>query len=747
MKRFIDAFFARLFSLIIDHPWWVIAILLVITLLAGSQLPKIKIETDLKSILPYDEVYVNDERIRDTFTIKDFIIIGVKKDKKLFNDRTFEYIKKLVSKIELLDGVYKIRSLFSEDNIRNTPDGILNISPFVKEVDSESIKDSMEQVKDFEAVQGIFVSKDFTLTAILIEIEDGADKSSIYFEIKKMLDKDPPQNGEEIYLSGMPVFEGVLGDYILQDLMVMVPVVSLIVILFLFFTYRSFLLVGLSMVMVIVVNLWTLGFMAFLKEPLYIIQAVMPVILIALSVADEIHIFGRYFEECKDGSSSIRERVLIVMQEMWRPVILTSITTAFGFLALIMTSIKPLQYFGVFTAFGVMSAMMFAILATPAVLILFGEREHFRTSHDLLDRFLIFIGSFLFRNRVWARVLILIIIVFASVGMSKVFIQDSWLSNFKKSSIVYADDEVLNNKLSGTNILYVELDTGYPNGIKNPDFLKKVVLLQKRLDAIDGIGGSISIAQIIKKMSLEINERYDIPDTSNAIAQYILLLDGSTYERFWDYSYQKINIIIFSTKGDYVAGSAIFSAIRACLKECLPGVKATLGGDYMLSYHRVNLLRTDQVKSFSTSLTLILLVSSFVFWSFRKGVIVTAPILMAVVMNYGIMGFLKIPLSVSVSICSSIILGVGIDYAIHLQSKFDILSKKIETKDIMSDIFITAGKAIIWNAAVVITGFSVLIFSQMPPNQKLGIICSLGITTSLVSCFLVVPAFLPVKNH
>ena len=417
MKRFIDAFFARLFSLIIDHPWWVIAILLVITLLAGSQLPKIKIETDLKSILPYDEVYVNDERIRDTFTIKDFIIIGVKKDKKLFNDRTFEYIKKLVSKIELLDGVYKIRSLFSEDNIRNTPDGILNISPFVKEVDSESIKDSMEQVKNFESVQGIFVSKDFTLTAILVEIEDGADKSSIYFEIKKMLDKDPPQNGEEIYLSGMPVFEGVLGDYILQDLMVMVPIVSLIVILFLFFTYRSFLLVGLSMVMVIVVNIWTLGFMAFLKEPLYIIQAVMPVILIALSVADEIHIFGRYFEECKDGSSSIRERVLIVMQEMWRPVILTSITTAFGFLALVMTSIKPLQYFGVFTAFGVMSAMMFAILATPAVLILFGERERFRTSHDLLDRFLISTGSFLFRNRVWVRVLILIIIVFAFVGM------------------------------------------------------------------------------------------------------------------------------------------------------------------------------------------------------------------------------------------------------------------------------------------------------------------------------------------
>ena len=110
------------------------------------------------------------------------------------------------------------------------------------------------------------------------------------------------------------------------------------------------------------------------------------------------------------------------------------------------------------------------------------------------------------------------------------------------------------------------------------------------------------------------------------------------------------------------------------------------------------------------------------------------------------MGFCGIPLGVSVSVFSSIILGIGIDYAIHLQNKFDVLRNEMDLEDAFSGIFKTAGKAIVWNAVVVIAGFLTLIFSQIPPNQKLGLVCSLGIATSLFSSFLVVPVFLISKN-
>lgn len=81
MKNLFDGFFIRLFSWIINHPWLVISLLLIITILAGFQLPKVEIVTDLKSFLPRDEVYENDERIRDTFNIKDLLVIGIKNTK------------------------------------------------------------------------------------------------------------------------------------------------------------------------------------------------------------------------------------------------------------------------------------------------------------------------------------------------------------------------------------------------------------------------------------------------------------------------------------------------------------------------------------------------------------------------------------------------------------------------------------------------------------------------------------------
>jgi len=133
MKKFFDEFFIRLFSWIINHSWVVIALLLIVTISAGLQLPKMKIVTDLKSLLPRDEIYKNDERIRDAFNIKDLVIIGVKNKKSVFNTDTFEYIKALIDKIELLNGVYKVRSLFSEDNISNTPEESLNRSKTLKQ--------------------------------------------------------------------------------------------------------------------------------------------------------------------------------------------------------------------------------------------------------------------------------------------------------------------------------------------------------------------------------------------------------------------------------------------------------------------------------------------------------------------------------------------------------------------------------------------------------------------------------------
>jgi predicted RND superfamily exporter protein len=431
---------------------------------------------------------------------------------------------------------------------------------------------------------------------------------------------------------------------------------------------------------------------------------------------------------------------------MWKPVVLTSITTACGFLALIMTSMKPLQSFGVFTAFGIMVAMLLALFLTPVALKMYGERWGYNASHTVIDNSLLTLGKFIFKNRTKIRIIISIIIIVALIGLSKTFFQDGWISNFKETSSVYVDDKALNKKMAGTNILYIEIDTLSSNGIKNPNFLKKLVKFHDEIDKLDEIGSSISMAKIIQKMNLEFAEQYTIPDSANTIAQYLLLLDGSSHETFWDYPYQKINITVFSKAGDYLSSIPFFERIKSCKKKLFPNTIVTFGGELLLSCHGIDLLKKDQLKSFMASLALILLISATMYRSLRKGIIVTSPILMAVFICFGILGFLKIPISITVSIFSSIILGIGIDYAIHMQSKFDLLKGKVTINEVIPNVYVTAGKAIFWNAVVVIAGFLILIFSEMPPNQRLGLVCALGVTTSLISSFLVVPALTSTKH-
>ena len=139
----------------------------------------------------------------------------------------------------------------------------------------------------------------------------------------------------------------------------------------LYFTYRSVRGVLLPLAVVLVSVIWTLGIMASVGIPMYSISTMMPVILMAVGVANGIHVLSRYYEEVlQHPDISSPDAVLAAMGEMWQPVVFTSLTTAAGFLSFLTASILPIRYFGIFTSIGVLAAMVFSITFFPALLSL-----------------------------------------------------------------------------------------------------------------------------------------------------------------------------------------------------------------------------------------------------------------------------------------------------------------------------------------------------------------------------------------
>ncbi len=729
----------RFYRHVIAHPYWVMGVFAVITLLAASQLPRIRLQTDLRELLPVDKTYADDERIRETFNIHDSIFVALVQEPTVINVPAMEFMHELVQRIEGLDGVYRVRSVFNQDNIEKTSAGIAS-TPLIRHVDEQSVERLKERLRNFKALIGVLVSEDQSCLAMIVDVKSGTDMSALVHAIQDAAENGPSRPaGVRVYLAGMPVNEGALGDYVMRDLNLMLPVVFLVVMLTLYLSYRSFTLVGVALVEVLVVDVVTLGLMGFLGVPLHMVHGTMPVVLMALAVADEIHIFDGYFAERAAFDGDNRASILRTMRVMWKPVTLTSVTTALAFLSFLTSTMHPFRTYGVFTAVGVMVAMAFSLLVTPAVLGLRPARSRVRVSGGATSRWLGALGGFMARRRRMFAVAIALIIVVAGLGASRVYVQDSWMDNFDKSSPVRQAFEMVRQKLYGPMLLYLEVDTGHPDGIKDPDFLRRLGALQDDMATVPMVGGTLSVEQILQQANKVFTGNDEPPTKAGASAFFLINLEGHSYDDLWCYPYQKCVVMIFCRTDDYATGKANYNGLRKMVVDRLPDSKASYGGDFALSYHWVGLLLSNFVRSFIASGIMVFLAVLAFSRSLRFSIFTITPILLAVLLNFGAMGFGGIPFGVATSMFSAIILGIGIDYAIHLVSKMERVPAGLGREETVAAAFASTGRAILWDALVVLAGFLILLLSRMPPNRTLGLMVSLGIAVSLVATYLVLP--------
>ena len=667
------------------------------------------------------------------------------RDDGVFEPDTLAYAKGLAGSIESIEGVARVRSLFTEDNIRGEGSRV-DIAPFLDAVTADAVDDAALEVGAFPGVQGVLVSADLTCVSLLAEIEDGADKPGVCRSIQQAIAHDPPANGEAVHLSGMPVFEGVLGDYIMRDIFLMFPLVTVMIVLCLYAAYRSGLLVVLTLVEILVVNTWTVGLMGYLGVPFHTIHAAMPVILAALSVADEIHLFSRY-TELAGPDKDTKETILETMRDMWVPVVLTSLTTASGFLGFLATWTAPTRQFGIFTAVGVLGAMVFSLTMTPVALMLFGRSRRRRgRTPGRLGQFLGAFGAHIHAHRRAVACGVVAVLLVSILCAGRIYVQDSWIGNFQPSSTVRYARDALNDKLSGTWTLDIEFDSGQPNGITEPEVLRQVLAFQESLETCNVVGKTLSLVQVLQKTNAEFTGAYAIPGSRAAVAQYLMLLDGSSYTDLWNFDRRKLRVIAFCKRDDYLSGHELFATVDAAIREHTHGLKAAVAGPYALGYHWASLIPRNQITSFVTSLLLVSLSAGLLLRSARKAVAVTLPVTAAVILYFGVMGASGTPLNIARSMLSSIILGIGVDYTIHLHAAFDRARCSKAHGDALRDAYASTGKAVLWNTVVIVLGFSILALSKMPPTQQLGVTVSLGILTSLLASFVVLPVLLGRKG-
>jgi predicted RND superfamily exporter protein len=727
-----------------------------------------KMETNLDKYMPQNHpAFIYSDKAESWFDIKDGIIIALENKKGIFNSETLDTLKKLTKRFQKFEEIDKddVTSLYTADNIIGTEDG-MDVKAFFKRVpkSEEKLQQLKKNVENNEMIFSRLVSTDETVTVIIAEIGDDVFTQDFYNEILAVA-KASETDDIKVYVAGRPIVEGTMALLGPADMKKMVPIVLLVIFVVLFVTLRSLKGTLITLGVVLFSTIWAFGLMAVVNIPVYAVSTMIPVMLIAIGVADGIHLYTHLHTFVDHNPNADKKEATIdMLKHMWKPVVMTSVTTAVGFFSLLTSQVYPVKYFGIFTAFGVMMAMVFSLVFLPAGIMIFGlpkakkiDKDEDKGGHShskLANSF----AAGVIKHKSISIIGTAIIVVLSIIGMQKIWINSSFLEKFEKDSEIVQTDKFINEHFGGTSTLNLILDAnGKKDVFKEPEVLKLVDKMQKDVDnQLQVVGNTFSLADYINRMNKVMNadkeEFNTIPDSKDMVAQYLLLYemsgDPENLNKVVDYDYEKLNIT-FQLKSDN--SKAINSALDIIKTYTDDFAKHDISLNYAGSGYKglvfTDLILEGQIMSLILSLIIIIVLIAVMFKSFKIGLIGSVPIIITALISFGIMGFLGIPLNTTTALLSSIAIGIGIDYAVHFLEQYRHNAANTDDKMLAAQKTMAhSGKAIIFNAIVVIAGFLVLMFSVFPPNRELGALVSLNMFTSFAGTLTIMLVLLYVSG-
>lgn len=746
----------RVFKPIFDHP--VLSIMFVILLTIAAAVPilmNFRMETNLDKYMPSDHpAFAYSAEAEDRFQIRDGILIAIEHPDSVFNTGTLAKIAALetaLRSIEELSSV-RIQSVHTGDNIVGSEYG-LDVRPFYTDppATEEEALAIGDLVKANPMIWGRLVARDGKSALVVTELPESGFSAALYRQVKDIAASY--EGPETIYVAGRPIVEGTLAELGPKDMARMGPLVLLVIAIVLLLVLRSFSRVITTLFAVGASVIWSFGLMSLLKIPLYSVSIMIPVMLVAIGVAYAIHLYGAIDHHIEGYPLATRRDVAEhAISSVGTPAFYAALTTVAGFIALLTSRVYPVKYFGLFTAFGVAVSWLLTMILVPAVLIVFGmgrwKKKISKSTNDSSKPHTTVSFGTRFADGIQKHAKIVyavsaIILIFSLIGISRVWINASFLNNFEKNSPIVKTDAFVNKHFGGTSTVNIILDTEEYDRFKDPKLLSLVDRLQTELMKAPGVGDSFSLATYLKQMHYAMNAEDPafraIPDSPELVAQYLLLYEMSgDPDNLWkvvDQDFNAVNITVQLKGDDSKTIAAVLDVAETFRAECTSlGVKMNFAGSGYKSLVFSNLILNGQLTSLALSVAIVFFLVTFLFKSFLLGTIASIPVLFSMAVNFGLMGLLNIPLTVSTALISSIAVGIGVDYAIHFITHYRnfLLKTGDETKAAHYAMSLT-GKAVLLNAVIVISGFMVMLFSVFPPNRQVGALVSLNMLVAFLS--------------
>lgn len=552
--KFVKSFF--------KHPRIIIAVCLIITAILGFFITGLGIDNSIRQFLPQKDASYS--RLTNTESqFGSMIVIGVSVEDKngdILTPENIEVIRRITDRGLEVSDVEGIDSLTHIDYVCNQ-DGSISATQLIPADYTGSAKDIADlkaRLTEWDEMYNRVIINDnnsatqmqFTIRSLtpedkLAEVEaakaenrkvitDAERQQNVLNQIRQIVvEETAGYSNLEYKIFGDPVVAESARTFMLSDLTKLIPLVVIVVLLSLYFSFKSLDGTLLPLITVCMATAWTMGLMSLLGITFTLVSSVIPVALIAVGSAYGIHVLTHYYVSLDtiDGElteEKYQEAVFAGLKDVFKAVILAGITTIVGFISLVSSPIEPLHSFAIFTAVGVAISLVLAITFIPAVLLCKKlskvntkktkldkltdkvkaklekklRRNHGKSDTEVSGNTMYNIYRFFCGSRPRLFLFIIVIIGCSAIGLRMLHIDTALVNYFPESCDMRQDINYVDKQFAGTNSVYFNVTGQNPGDIKNPEILKAVDDMQNYLtEKHEGIGKIVSFTTFVKRIN------------------------------------------------------------------------------------------------------------------------------------------------------------------------------------------------------------------------------------------------------
>ncbi len=766
LKLFTKHFWDVVARLILRNKIGILVSIVAITVLFSTQWKNMRFSNTEANLLPDDhEVNVKYNEFLDIFGEEgNLIILGVKDSTLLTVEKlnAWNNLAQDFKKYDEVETVVSVKDL--QKLVKDTTHEKFTLEPF--------IKDSISSIEQIESLEYELFNKYPFYDNVLFNKETKTIRTAIYLKkdiVNTSIRKDfvantleptvkafSEANNLNVRISGMPYIRTLNAQVIVSEIGWFVGAALLVTSVIFFFFFRSFRDTFISLIVVSIGVMWTLGILGSLNYEITVLTALIPPLIIVIGIPNCIFLINKYQNEVKKHGNKVKS-LQRVITKIGNATLMTNITTASGFATFILTESTLLKEFGIVASLSILAIFVLCLLIIPIIytFLPFPKDRHLEhLNKRWIGGFVDWMERMVKQERIAIYCTGLVLLIVSIIGIYQIKITGSLIEDMPQDSDFVSDIRFFEKEFNGIMPVEIMIDTKRKKGVMKLATLKRMDELQEVINEIPELSKPISVVDLVKYSKQAYyngNTKYYQLPTSQENSFILSYAKNSSsnvdlLKNFVDSTGQYARITTFMKDIGTEKMERIEENLQTKIDKLFPGERyaVTMTGKAVVFQKGTKYLVKNLVISLSLAIILIALFMAYMFRSFRMIIISLIPNLLPLLVTAGLMGYLGVPIKPSTILVFSIAFGISVDDTIHFLAKYrqELQARHWKIKPSVYGALRETGVSMFYTSIVLFFGFSVFTISSFGGTVALGALVSTTLLFAMLSNLLLLPSLL-----